>query len=113
MRVQHRATLPLLPFAGVVLTRWRTCTVLCVVHRDAEPIVMAALEETPNTVLIKCDVIRSEYKGNPGYFYRKHPKVGLQAVPTLVRYGKSKAIGELVEARCSNTDMVEALCEDD
>ena len=73
---------------------------------------MEALEETPDTVLIKCDVIRSEYKGKPDFIYRKHPKVGLQAVPTLVRYGKSKPVGELVEARCSNRDMVEALCED-
>ena len=80
---------------------------------DAEPIVMKALEDTPNTILIFAPVLRSEYKGNPSYPYRKHAKVGLQAVPTLVRWGESEKVGELVEARCSNEDLVEALVEDE
>lgn len=79
----------------------------------ADPIIMKALESQPGTLLIECPVLRSEYKGNPKYFYRTHAKVKLQAVPTLMRWGERRATGSLVETKCANAALVAALVADD
>ena len=76
-------------------------------------LVSASSANAANGLGLVAPVLRSEYKGNPSYAYRKNAKVGLQAVPTLVRWGESEKVGELVEARCSNEDLVEALVEDE
>jgi hypothetical protein len=36
---------------------------------------------------VECPVVRSEYKGNPGYPYRTHSALKITEVPTLFRWG--------------------------
>lgn len=57
-------------------------------------------------VLLRCPVLRSEYKGNPDYAYRTHKKVKLQAVPTLMKWGRSSAVATLVEGECADEGKV-------
>ncbi len=51
---------------------------------EAEPIIDEALEGIDdNVTLVRCDVVRAEYKGNPDYPYRTHPKLLVKSVPSL------------------------------
>jgi hypothetical protein len=73
----------------------------------AEPAIHAAMEklgETSSVTLVECPVVRSEYKGNPGYPYRTHSALKITEVPTLFRWGKSKAIAKLAGSSLESAD---------
>lgn len=53
-----------------------------------------------STVLLECEVARSEYKDNPSYAYRAHSEVKLSAVPTLIRWKVDGPAERLVEEDC-------------
>jgi 1,2-dihydroxy-3-keto-5-methylthiopentene dioxygenase len=59
----------------------------------------------PATVL-KCDVARNEYKGNPHYPYRTHPLLKITTIPTLIHWGKQGPKERLVEAQCYDSALV-------
>jgi len=78
----------------------------------AEPLIHSALESIPNNVtVLKCLVQRNEYKGNPNYPYRTHPEIRLQAIPTLIHWGKQGPKERLVEAQCYNKQLLNELIE--
>lgn len=70
-----------------------------------------ALEESKeDSTLLVCNVARSEYAGQPKYAYRTHAKIGLTAVPTLIRFGATlQSIGKCVEDQCADIELVEEL----
>lgn len=71
----------------------------------ADPVIHSVLGDVEG-VLLRCPVLRSEYKGNSDYAYRTHRKVKLQAVPTLMKWGRSSAVATLVEGECADEDKV-------
>ncbi|GKT36519.1 hypothetical protein ADUPG1_009472 [Aduncisulcus paluster] len=54
----------------------------CPSCRVAAPILKKLLPTVPDSVLLYCPVVKSEYRGNPSYPYRKKPGVD-GGVPTL------------------------------
>lgn len=65
--------------------------------RAADPYVYGALDKRGKAILVEAPVARNDYKGNPEYVYRKHSKVAVTAVPTLIHWKTNK---RLVEAEC-------------
>jgi Eukaryotic protein of unknown function (DUF953) len=75
----------------------------------AEPAINAAMEkiaESSPVVFVECPVARSEYKGNPAYPYRTHALLKIPEVPTLFRWGKTKAVGRLAGAELLTSDAI-------
>lgn len=61
--------------------------------------------------MLRCIVKRSEYRGNPDYAYRRHKKVKLTGVPTLMRWGRTGPVASLVEAQLLDASVIATLCE--
>ena len=76
----------------------------------ADPEIASALGRivsggTP-VVFVECPVVRSEYKGNPGYAYRTHPLLRITEVPTLFRWGKARPVGRLQGSQLLSADAI-------
>lgn len=77
----------------------------------ADPIIFSALRSVADGCrLLTCDVVREDYR-NPDYSYRKHPKINLKCVPTLIKWSNSKAIARLNDSQSQNADLVQELIE--
>lgn len=99
----HVVLLPTTCYAPVSLYHRR-----CPDCEAADPVIEEALHGTSG-VLLRCYVRRSEYKNNPDYFYRSHKKVKLQAIPTLMRWGRTGPVASLVEGQLENRESVKDL----
>ena len=74
----------------------------------AEPVIMDCMKGvSDSTILVECLVERSEYKGNSEYFYRKHPKIKLTCVPTLLDWSNPSL--RLDDKQSANKDLVQDL----
>ena len=59
---------------------------------------MEALESMEkDCYLIFCIVERESYKGNPDYYYRKHPIIKLESIPTLMKVCVLACFGHIVK----------------
>eukprot|EP01027_Heterolobosea_sp_BB2_P002674 GEZU01004034.1.p1 GENE.GEZU01004034.1~~GEZU01004034.1.p1 ORF type:complete len:164 (+),score=34.85 GEZU01004034.1:71-493(+) len=53
----------------------------------ADPILDAAFSKIADKmILVYCPVARSEYRMNPSYPYRTHPRIKLNNVPTVIHW---------------------------
>lgn len=69
----------------------------------ADPVIRGTLAKiTARPVhLVECPVgDRASYKGNADHPYRKHPRVKLQRIPTIIRFEGEREVGRLVESEC-------------
>jgi hypothetical protein len=83
---------------------------------DCKPLVSATFAEAGgagDVHLIEVPLARAEYKGNPDHWARKHPGVGLKAIPTLILWGKTKKVAELVEGECADSTRVKEMVLED
>jgi thiol-disulfide isomerase/thioredoxin len=77
---------------------------------EADPTIHAAFDKaTAPTVLISVPLVRSEYKGNSEHWARTMAGVKLQRIPSLMKWGKGKAIATLVEDECKQAALVDDL----
>lgn len=75
---------------------------------EADPVIEGALAKVAGgCVLIKVPLVREEFKGNAAHWARTGFNV--QRIPTLSRWGKTKAVGSLVEDECKDAAKVEDL----
>lgn len=72
-------------------------------NRTADPFVYGALDKKGHAILVEAPVARNDYKGNPEYVYRKHSKVAVTAVPTLINWKSNK---RLVEDECYDAEKI-------
>lgn len=79
----------------------------------AEPVVDAAFARCvasgKTVTLIRCPVLRAEYKGNPDFPYRKHAQIMLTAVPTLIRWGPRDPVDRAVDDQCVNAELLDTM----
>lgn len=79
----------------------------------AEPYVRKALAEknAAECVFVTLPVVKLDYKSNPEFFYRKHPKLQLKAVPSL--YGWTQTSNSLtqplIESECWDQEKLNRL----
>jgi thiol-disulfide isomerase/thioredoxin len=76
---------------------------------DAEPVIAGALEkaaESRDVVLLYIPLVREEYRGNAAHWARVHPSFKLERIPTLYKWGKTRAVGSLVEEQCKDAELV-------
>ena len=99
------------PLHGKGVSWCEDCTI-------AEPILDRQLERlakelgtAKSVVVLRCPVEREEYKGVPDYPYRKHPKIRLATVPTLVHWGKRGPKERLEEQECQDETLVSDLVD--
>jgi 1,2-dihydroxy-3-keto-5-methylthiopentene dioxygenase len=74
---------------------------------QAKPVLTQHFNQLKDAVVLKCDVDRNTWKGNPDYPYRTHPQLNVQRIPTLIRFGKQGPRERLVEGECYDTALVE------
>lgn len=73
----------------------------------AEPVVERVFAESAAAVsLIRAEVGRAAYKGNPSYAYRVHPQLQLQRIPTLYRFRDGQVEDQLIETELHDVDKV-------
>eukprot|EP01130_Rhizamoeba_saxonica_P002602 TRINITY_DN12376_c0_g1_i1.p1 TRINITY_DN12376_c0_g1~~TRINITY_DN12376_c0_g1_i1.p1 ORF type:complete len:131 (-),score=20.78 TRINITY_DN12376_c0_g1_i1:11-403(-) len=83
--------------------------------QQAYPIVQQALADScknDTLPLVECVVERSQYRGNPDYFYRTAPEVKLTAIPTLISYQNGLETKRLVEGELHNLSNVQQFFAD-
>ncbi|TPX58925.1 hypothetical protein SpCBS45565_g07867 [Spizellomyces sp. 'palustris'] len=74
----------------------------------ADPLIRKWIGKVPNSVMLEVPVgERSVWKNNPENPYRKHPLIQLQAIPTLIEWGKSGPIKQLVESEAADPAALE------
>jgi thiol-disulfide isomerase/thioredoxin len=70
---------------------------------EAHPIIEAAFQskaDPSSFLLLKCPVIKEEYKNNPEFLLRRHPLFQLKAIPSLYRWSEATPASVLVEDEC-------------
>jgi hypothetical protein len=81
---------------------------------DAKPVYEAALADAATRspiTLITCPLPRDEYKGNAAHPYKTNANVKLARIPTLMRWGASRKVGELIEEACKDAVAVRDLID--
>jgi len=75
----------------------------------ADPVLEKAVNEFQEReiLVVKCPVIRSEYKNNSAYAYRRHKGIRLRCVPTFGRWVNHRLELKLEEAQCQDANVVQ------
>ena len=77
----------------------------------AEPVIEKCFKEQPEDVtLLYVGVGQRDFWKKQDNPFRTHEKLRLKGVPTLLKWGSPK---KLIEAECTNADLVQMLLEDD
>ena len=76
----------------------------------ADPVVAKVLGDLRSGVFIRCSVGDRDTWKDPENVFRKHPKLQLKGVPTLMRWGTAQKLGP---DDCAKEDLVRMLLEED